>query len=350
MKTFQILSLLFFSVLSITACSEKKDDVVITPATPTTSVTLPVTNIPEPEKSTFFTDPIMKKANIISLSFANDQTIFAFGNDATQGYLFKSKDTGKTWSEVPFSMTNPTMNVVEFYDEKVGIIGGRTILGTKDSGLTWTPIPQLSSPITRISYPKNQQGFMMKQIFDNVHSRKYTEIYPINTNDLKTGTDYITIDGYTNDIHFIRNKIGISVGDLGNTYIITVKSDGTFEYSDRLRPVNEDLLSVFLINEKLAFVGGKKGTFLKTNDAGQTWTSVKTSISDNIKKIVFQNENLGYGIVEMEGKTTLYKIEDSGQKWIKIITPETAIFNDLKINALGKAVVVGKDGAVYLFP
>jgi hypothetical protein len=51
MKTFQILSLLFFSVLSITACSEKKDDVVITPATPTTSVTLPVTNIPEPEKS-----------------------------------------------------------------------------------------------------------------------------------------------------------------------------------------------------------------------------------------------------------------------------------------------------------
>lgn len=349
MKTFQILSLLFFSGLSITACSEKKDDVVITPATPTTSVTPPVTNVPEPEKPVFFTDPIMKKANIISLSFANDNTIFAFGNDATQGYLFKSTDTGRTWSEVPFSMTNPTMNVVEFYDEKVGIIGGRTILGTKDGGLTWTNIPQLSSSISRISYPKYQQGFMMKQIFDNFHSRKYTEIYPINTNELKTGTDYITIDGYTNDIHFIRNKIGILVGDLGNMYVITVKSDGTFEYSDRLRPVNEDLLSVFLINEKLAFVGGKKGTFLKTNDAGQTWISVKTLITDNIKKIAFQNENLGYGIVELEGKTSLYKIENSGQKWTKIITPETAIFNDLKINALGKAIVVGKDGAVYLF-
>ncbi len=349
MKTFQILSLLFFSGLSITACSEKKDDVVITPATPTTSVTPPVTNVPEPEKSVFFTDPIMKKANIISLSFANDNTIFAFGNDATQGYLFKSTDTGRTWSEASFSMTNPMMNVVEFYDEKVGIIGGRTILGTKDGGLTWTNIPQLSSSISRISYPKYQQGFMMKQIFDNFHSRKYTEIYPINTNELKTGTDYITIDGYTNDIHFIRNKIGILVGDLGNMYVITVKSDGTFEYSDRLRPVNEDLLSVFLINEKLAFVGGKKGTFLKTNDAGQTWISVKTLITDNIKKIAFQNENLGYGIVELEGKTSLYKIENSGQKWTKIITPETAIFNDLKINALGKAIVVGKDGAVYLF-
>jgi hypothetical protein len=350
MKTFQILSLLGFWSLSITACSEKKEDVMITPVTPTTSVTPPVTNVPEPEKTTFFIDPIMKKANIISLSFANENTIFAFGNDASQGYLFKSMDTGKTWSEVSFSMTNPTMNVVEFYDEKVGIIGGRTILGTKDGGTIWTPIPQLSSSISRISYPKNQQGFMMKQIFDNVHSRKYTEIYPINTNDLKTGTDYITIDGYTNDIHFIRNKIGISVGDLGNMYVIQIKSDGTFDYSDRLRPVNEDLLSVFLVNEKLAFVGGKKGTFLKTIDAGETWTSMKTSITDNIKKIVFQNESLGYGIVEMEGKTALYKIEDSGQKWTKIITPETAIFNDLKINVLGKAVAVGQDGAIYLFP
>ena len=349
MKTFQILSLLGFWSLSMTACSEKKEDVMITPVNPTMSVTPPVTKVPEPEKTTFFTDPIMKKANIISISFANDNTIFAFGNDASQGYLFKSTDTGKTWSEISFSLTNPIMNVVEFYDEKVGIIGGKTILGTKDGGNTWTVIPQLSSSISRISYPKNQQGFIMKQIFDNFHSRKYTEIYPINTNDLKTGTDYITIDGYTNDVYFIRNKVGMSVGDLGNMYVITVKSDGTFEYSDRLRPVNEDLLSVFLVNPTMAFVGGKKGTFLKTIDSGQTWTSVKTSITDDIKKIVFQHENVGYGIVGLEGKTTLYKIEESGQKWTKMITPETAIFNDLKINALGKAVAVGKDGAIYLF-
>lgn len=339
MKTLQLITFLGFWSIGFLACSEKKEDVLITPK--------PIISV---GKTTFFIDPILKKANIISISFANDNTIFAFGNNASQGYLFKSMDTGKTWNEVPFSLTNPTMNVVEFYDEKVGIIGGKTILGTKNGGVTWTVIPQLSSSISRISYPKNQQGFMMKQIFDNVHSRKYTEIYPINTNDLKTGTNYITIDGYSNDINFVRNKIGISVGDLGNIYVILIKPDGSFQYSDRLRPVNEDLLSVFLVTEKLAFVGGKKGTFLKTINAGGTWVSTKTSITDNIKKIAFQNENLGYGIVELEGKTTLYKIQESGQKWTKIITPETAIFNDLKINALGKAVAVGKDGAVYLFP
>ena len=66
------------------------------------------------------------------------------------------------------------------------------------------------------------------------------------------------------------------------------------------------------------------------------------------KSSLIQNENLGYSIVENEGKTTLYKIEDSGVKWTKIETPDTAIFNDLRINSQGKAVAVGKDGGVYL--
>jgi photosystem II stability/assembly factor-like uncharacterized protein len=60
---------------------------------------------------------------------------------------------------------------------------------------------------------------------------------------------------------------------------------------------------------------------------------------------------LGYGIViETEGKTSLYKIEDSGQKWTKLLTPDVAILNDLKINAQGKAIAVGNEGGVYLFP
>ncbi len=351
MKTFQILSLLGFWSLSVLACSEKKDDVKIVPATPTTSVTPPVTNVPEPEKIPFFNDPVMKKASLNSLTFANDQTLFAFGNDAARGYLFKSTDLGKTWAEVKYSELNPTMNTVEFQDEKIGIIGGGSILGTKDGGISWETLPRLSSAINRVSYSKNQTGFLMKLIFDNFHSRKYTELYFVNTSNLVTDKDYVTLDGYTNDVHFLKNKIGILVGDLGNVYVVTVKSDGTFDYSDRLRPVDKDLLSVFLTNEKTAFAGGKEGTFLKTTDGGENWTAVKTSITGSIKKLVFQNENLGYGIViEIEGRTSLYKIEDGGQKWTKLNTPNTAVFNDMKINAQGKAVAIGQEGGVYLFP
>ncbi|MES2517916.1 MAG: YCF48-related protein [Bacteroidota bacterium] len=338
MKTLKILSIVIFSSISLMACSEKKEGTV-TPITPTTPT----------EKSTFFNDPIMKKANLISVSFSNDQTLFAFGNDSGRGYLFKSTDTGKTWAEVSYSPLNPLMNVVSFYDEKVGIIGGNTILGTNDGGATWATIPQLSNAIQKVTYPKSQQGFMVKLIFDAFHSRKYTELYAVNTTNLTTDNNYVTLDGYTNDLHFLRNKIGILVGDLGNVYIITVKADGTFEYSDRLRPVSEDLLSVFMVNEKIAFVGGKNNIFLKTIDAGTTWTNLKILVTGNVKKIVFQNENLGYGIVENEGKTALYKIEESGQKWTKFTTTDAVIFNDLKINSQGKAIAVGEGGGVYLF-
>ncbi|MCU0469709.1 MAG: hypothetical protein MUF58_14005 [Arcicella sp.] len=58
---------------------------------------------------------------------------------------------------------------------------------------------------------------------------------------------------------------------------------------------------------------------------------------------------MGYAIVESASQTNLYKIESSGEKWTKLTTPATAVFNDLKINAQGKAIAVGKDGVVFLF-
>jgi photosystem II stability/assembly factor-like uncharacterized protein len=343
MKSLQIVSLLGFWSLSLMACSEKKDTVVTPQTTPTTGVTVPVTT----DKITFFTDPIMKKANILSISFATNQTVYALGDDANRGYLFKSTDEGKTWAEVNYAGNK--MNTVDFYDEKTGILAGATILGTQDGGNNWNPMRKLTSTVIKTSYPKNQQGFMLQLIYDSFHFRKYTEIYSVSTSNLTTDNNYVTLDGYATDIHFLKNKIGILVGEAGNVYVLTVKTDGTYDYSDRLRPVNEDLSSVFLVSEKIAFIGGKNGTFLKSTTAGESWTTIKTAPTGNIKKIAFQQENLGYAIVESASQTNLYKIESSGEKWTKLTTSATAVFNDLKINAQGKAIAVGKDGAVFLF-
>lgn len=88
---------------------------------------------------------------------------------------------------------------------------------------------------------------------------------------------------------------------------------------------------------------------MKTIDGGENWTAIKNGVTGSILKLAFQNENLGYAIIENKGKTSLYKIEDSGAKWTKIETPETTIFNDLRKNFQGKAIAVWKEGAVYLF-
>jgi photosystem II stability/assembly factor-like uncharacterized protein len=347
MKSFQIIFFIGLWSISILACSEKKDTPV--PATPVnvTPTTTPPVVVEPPKTVNFFNDPVMKKADLVSLSFANDQTLFAFGNDDSKGYLFKSTDLGKTWSEVNYSSTNAVMRSVSFKDEKVGVLSGKTVLGTTDGGATWQAIARPTNA-TQASYPRNQEGFVLKQFYDAFHSREYTELHYVNTSDLAQ-TKYETLFGYMSDVHFLKEKIGMLVGNFGLIYVINIKSDGTYDYIDPVRPLTESLLSVFLINDKKAFVGGKNSAFLKTIDGGENWTIMKTGITGNVSKLAFQNENLGYSIVENEGKTLLYKIEDAGAKWTKIETPDRAFFNDLRINSLGKAVAVGKGGAVYLF-
>ena len=349
MKSFKIIAFIGLWSINIVACSEKKDTPVpTTPTTATPTTTPPVIDpiTPKPTVS-FFNDPVMKKANLVSLSFADDQTLFAFGTDATKGYLFKSIDLGKTWSEINYSSTNAVMRSVNFKDAKVGVLSGRNVLGTTDGGVTWQTIAR-PTDATQASYPKNQEGFVLKQFYDAFHSREYTELHYVNTSNLAQ-TKYETLFGYMSDVHFLKEKIGMLVGTYGLIYVINIKPDGTYDYIDPVRPVTESLLSVFLVNDKKAFVGGKNSAFLKTIDGGENWTIVKTGVIGNVVKLTFQNENLGYSLIENGGKTLLYKIEDLGAKWTKIEIPETAIFNDLRINSSGKAVAVGKDGVVYLF-
>ncbi len=183
------------------ACSEKKDSLL--PIRPTTPPLLidPITTKPT---VSFFNDPVMKKANIVSLSFADDQTLFAFGNDATKGYLFKSIDLGKTWTEINYSSTNAVMRSVNFKDAKVGVLSGRNVLGTTDGGATWQAISR-PTDATQASYPKNQEGFVLKQFYDAFHNREYTELHHINTFNLAQNK-YETLFGYMSDVHFLKEK------------------------------------------------------------------------------------------------------------------------------------------------
>lgn len=348
MKSFHIIAFIGLWSISIMACSEKKDMPVpsIMPATviPTPPVIIPIT--PKPTVS-FFNDPVMKKANLVSLTFADDQTLFSFGNDAAKGYLFKSIDLGKTWTEINYGSTNALMRSVNFKDAKVGILSGKNVLGTTDGGATWQAISR-PTDATQTSYPKSSEGFVLKQFYDAFHGREYTELHYVNTSNLAQ-TKYETLFGYMNDVHFLKEKVGMLVGTYGLIYVIHIQSDGSYNYIDPVRPVTESLLSVFLVNDKKAFVGGKNSTFLKTVDGGENWTIIKTGLTGNVLKLAFQNENIGYSILENQGKTSLYKIEDFGAKWTKVETPETAVFNDLRINSSGKVVAVGNEGAVYLF-
>lgn len=336
------LSLIFpCLIICFGACSEKKDDVLSVPDTP---------NVTTTTQTVFVTSPVMSKANLISVSFLTDQILTAYGNDATKGYCFKSTDAGKTWTETPINLLYPIMNSLNFQDSNIGLVAGQTIYGTKDGGQTWAAVPSLSSEVIKIVYPKTNNAFFVKQIFDSVHGRKYSELYRFNTNTFTMETGYLSFDGYTNDLSFVKDKIGMLVGDKGLVNIIGVNPEGSFTFQDPINITTENLSSIAMISEKIAFVGGSNSFFSKTVNAGADWVTLKTTLpmGSNIKKIAFKNETTGYAIVENNGIVGVYKIENGGQQWTKLTTPDNSKFTDIQFNSQDKAVAVGNSGAVLL--
>lgn len=89
------------------------------------------------------------------------------------------------------------------------------------------------------------------------------------------------------------------------------------------------LNSAHFFDEKNGIVAGL-GLCIKTSDGGQTWRSF-TIGRNNISKIIFPNNNIGYALDLMGG---FYKTEDGGESWKDIIiednkmTSEFCFIND----------------------
>jgi len=58
--------------------------------------------------------------------------------------------------------------------------------------------------------------------------------------------------------------------------------------------IDEDLQSVFFINEDIGFVAGTLGVVLKTIDGGESWTPQLTGTSRAFNSAFFLDENNGY--------------------------------------------------------
>ncbi len=54
------------------------------------------------------------------------------------------------------------------------------------------------------------------------------------------------------------------------------------------------LHSVYFVNQNKGWVVGSKGTFLTTEDGGQTWKQNKKITEDNIRDVYFSDEKNGW--------------------------------------------------------
>lgn len=78
--------------------------------------------------------------------------------------------------------------------------------------------------------------------------------------------------------------------------------------------------AVDAVSENLIYAGGYGGTFLKSDDGGQTWTSLGIGSSDWIKDIHFMDDNNGW-VVAKPGTMDpgdILKTTDGGKTWTSV--------------------------------
>ncbi|MBA4318026.1 MAG: hypothetical protein C0412_06475 [Flavobacterium sp.] len=290
-----------------------------------------------------------KKQNISSgtdLKFYN--TIgFIVGNN---GYVLKSSDSGKTWSQI-FTVFSGNFNTVNILNESEIIISSsNSIIKSSDGGVTWISMSIPNSTVNKscfvtslIGHAACNNGTMLKTVdgginwystqSSNVIPSNLFTVYFINQNigfyTKEHGDMYKTIDGgetwtKVNGIgdaiyafSFVNENVGYVTGDSGVLFK-TIDGGNTWQWAGFQdgRYYGTAMFGIHFLDNNVGFATGARGRIIKTTDGGITWTQNATTYND-INHLQFIDKNIGYAQVG----NNFIKTTDEGKNWSPIGTP-----------------------------
>lgn len=172
------------------------------------------------------------------------------------------------------------------------------------SGMFIDPASRLPVPQPRV-YWTQDGGVLLKSILGNLPSSL-------------TG-------GIPVAIHFVDTKTGY-VG-MGNKVYRTLNRGVQWQGLD----LGKAIRAIKFVSANIGFVAGEEGLLARTEDGGQTWTSIETQTKADLNCLFFVGRNLGFAAgahtveeVDQEGNTTTtYKeavvllTSDGGREWRK---------------------------------
>jgi photosystem II stability/assembly factor-like uncharacterized protein len=198
---------------------------------------------------------------ICSIKFLNISTGFA----VTPLYVLNTSNGGNNWN-ILYSSSGYNEDIM-FLDENMGFVAGRNglFMKTNNGGNNWSYITLNNSlTYTSICFINQQTGFVLG--LDWSASNVPTVFKTTNG-----GINWTSYNGptYGNDIYFINESTGITVGRSGEIYRST--NGGTI-WNKCTSPTNYDLKSVAFINEKTGYISGMGNIgLLKTTNSGLSW-------------------------------------------------------------------------------
>jgi len=321
-------------------------DVVIHPVTPTTVFAIDHGKVYQTLNSGTSWQVLTQVVSLNYPPWLSPITVFDLDIDpltpstlylGTSQGVFKSVDTGATWQTT--ALTNTLVQVVKAHPLTPTLVYAGTSTGvwaSADGGANWNAIGarNLNVQVLEIQPTRpdilwlgtNGQGVIKLQ--DGLVSPANTGLYGVQVMDL-------AIDPVISSTYYVGAGYGAGVFqslDHGQTWsrVSDGLPNGGMVWAVAVDPLTPTTL----------YAGTNDGLFRSLN-GGQSWLTTTIGPTQRVWDITLHpiTSSIGYATVEHEG---LYRTEDSGISWQKIITVSSG-FENLYIHPLSPTVLYAAD-------
>lgn len=242
-----------------------------------------------------------------------------------------------------------------FTSEKIGYGAitdwhyNNALIKTTDGGCSWeivSTIP-LYSQVKKLVFLNDSVGFAHGGVSGSVPSSI------LKTTDGGLSWTKSKVNGYAafmNTFTFLSDKIGIGM----NRYDVIRTTDGGLNWVETNNFYPEGPNQLFPINDKIVYGAGSYDYFLKSIDAGETWSKHKVGFDLKWESLYFFNADVGFMVGSkfvFDGTTQHYtnymiKTTDGGNSWNVVLElPNPPKFIDFQNSKIGFLLL--KDSLLY---
>ncbi len=283
------------------------------------------------------------KDRILAVKAVNDSLLFAAGGFRYASELtIRSTDAGTSWEPAP-PLFDQTLYDIDFLPPSYGVAVGVSgkLLRTWDGGETWKLYQQYL-----------WRNFRAVTLVDDtlaiaVGGAGYDEgIIIRSTNAGRTWDLVDTLDYELRDVVFTDAQTGYATG----YGVIFKTNDGGLTWA--LTEAAGDFFSAISFpTDQIGYAVGRAGTILKTEDAGQTWQTLRngdavTKARHFYNDVLFLDPETGYIVGD---KGLLLKTADGGDRWTKFERNETVDFFSISMVREGLGYIGGDEGKLIRF-